>query len=76
MKFGKAEVLEHKDFIKKAPGTLLMLKDKKQTLLAAHCGSGLLKINLIQKDSGKWIDAKSFINGFKCSGEIVLGGKI
>ena len=53
-----------------------MLKDKKQTLLAAHCGSGLLKINLIQKDSGKWIDAKSFINGFKCSGEIVLGGKI
>tara|TARA_B100000035_G_scaffold153909_1_gene131061 strand:- start:1104 stop:2066 length:963 start_codon:yes stop_codon:yes gene_type:complete len=76
LKFGKAEVLEHQNFIKKAPGTLLVLKDKKQTLLAAHCGSGMLKINLIQKESGKWIDAKSFINGFKCSGEIVLGGKI
>ena len=76
LKFGKAEVLEHQNFIKRAPGTLLVLKDKKQTLLAAHCGRGMLKINLIQKESGKWIDAKSFINGFKYSGEIVLGGKM
>ena len=76
LKLGKAEVLEHPNFIKKSPGTLLVLRDKKQTLLAAHCGSGMLKINLIQKESGKWIEAKSFINGFKCSGEIVLGDKI
>ena len=68
--------MEHQKFIKKAPGTLLVSKDKKEALLAVHCGSGMLKINLIQKESGKWIDAKSFINGFKNSGEIVLGGKI
>ena len=76
LKLGKAEVLEHQKFIKKAPGTLLVSKDKKETLLAIYCGSGMLKINLIQKDSGNWIDAKSFINGFKNSGEIVLGDKI
>ena len=76
LKLGKAEVLEHQKFFKKAPGTLLVSKDKKGVLLAVHCGSGVLKINLIQKDSGNWIDAKSFINGFKNSGEIVLGRKI
>ena len=76
LKFGKAEVLEHQKFLKKAPGTLLVSKDKKEALLAIYCGSGMLKINLIQKDSGNWIDAKSFINGFKNSGEIVLGDKI
>ena len=32
LKFGKAEVLEHQNFIKKAPGTLLVSKDKKK-----HC---------------------------------------
>ena len=32
-------------------------------------------INLIQKDSGNWVDAKSFINGLKNSGETVLGDK-
>ena len=73
LKLGKAEVLEHEKFLKKAPGTLLVLKDKKGTSLAIHCGGGMLKINLIQKDSGNWIDSKSFINGFKYSGEIVLG---
>ncbi|MDA9689563.1 methionyl-tRNA formyltransferase [Betaproteobacteria bacterium] len=76
LKFGKAEVLDHQKFMRKAPGTLLVSKDKKKAFLAVHCGSGLLKINLIQKESGKWIDAKSFINGFKYSGEPVLGGKI
>ena len=76
LKLGKAEVLEHQKFFKKAPGTLLVSKDKKGTLLAIHCGIGMLKINLIQKESGNWIDAKSFINGFKSSGEIVLGGNI
>ena len=76
LKLGKAEVLEHQKFFKKAPGTLLVSKDKKGTLLAIHCGIGMLKINLIQKESGNWIDAKSFINGFKNSGEIVLGGNI
>ena len=76
LKLGKAEVLEHQKFFKKAPGTLLVSKDRKGALLAVHCGSGMLKINLIQKDSGNWIDAKSFINGFKNSGEIVLGRKI
>ena len=73
LKLGKAEVLEHQKFVTKAPGTLLLSKDKKEALLAIYCGSGMLKINLIQKDSGNWIDAKSFINGFKNSGEIVLG---
>jgi len=76
LKLGKAEVLEHQKFVTKAPGTLLLSKDKKEPLLAIYCGSGMLKINLIQKDSGNWIDAKSFINGFKNSGEIVLGRKI
>ena len=76
LKFGKAEVLEHKKFIRRAPGTLLVSKDKQETLLAIYCGSGMLKINLIQKESGNWIDAKSFINGFKSSGETVLGDKI
>ena len=32
VKFGKAEVLEHQNFIKKAPGTLLVSKQKKK-----HC---------------------------------------
>ncbi len=76
LKLGKAEILEHQKFIRKVPGTLLVWKDKKETLLAVCCGSGMLKINLIQKESGKWIDAKSFINGFKHRGEIVLGGKL
>ena len=76
LKLGKAEVLEHQKFVTKAPGTLLLSKDKKEALLAIYCGSGMLKINLIQKDSGNWIDAKSFINGFKNSGEIVLGREI
>ena len=76
LKLGKAEVLEHQKFLKKAPGTLLVSKDKKDALLAIYCGSGMLKINLIQKDSGNWIDAKSFINGFKNFGETVLGDKI
>ena len=75
MKLGKAEILEHQKFIRKAPGTLLVWKDKKETLLAVCCGSGMLKINLIQKESSKWIDAKSFINGFKHPGEIVLWGQ-
>ena len=68
--------MENKKFVTKAPGTLLLSKDKKEALLAIYCGSGMLKINLIQKDSGNWIDAKSFINGFKNSGETVLGGKL
>ena len=68
--------MDHRKFIKKAPGSLLVSKEKKETLLAIHCGSGMLKVNLIQKESGNWIDAKSFINGFKSSGEIVLEGKI
>ena len=76
VKFGKAEVLEQQSFIKKAPGTLLVSKQKKKTLLAIHCGSGILKINLIQKESGKWIDAKSFINGFIRNREIVLGSNL
>ena len=76
LKFGKAEVLEHQKFIRKAPGTLLVSKDKKEKLLAVHCGRGMLKINLIQKESGKWIDAKSFINGFKHSGELVFRDEI
>ena len=76
VKLGKAEVLEHQNFIKKAPGTLLVSKQKKKTLLAIHCGSGILKINLIQKQSGKWIDAKSFINGFTNIREIVLGSNL
>ncbi|RZP22685.1 MAG: methionyl-tRNA formyltransferase [Burkholderiaceae bacterium] len=76
LKLGKAEVLEHQKFFKKAPGTLLVSKDRKGALLAVHCGSGMLKINLIQKESGNWIDAKSFINGFKNSSEIVFGRKI
>ena len=76
LKFGKAEVFEYRQSTRKAPGTLVVSKDKKEPLLAVHCGSGMLKINLIQKESGKWVDAKSFINGFKCLGETVLGGKI
>ena len=76
VKFGKAEVLEHQSFIKKAPGTLLVSKQKKKTLLAIHCGRGILKINLIQKENGKWIDAKSFINGFTSTREIVLGNNL
>ena len=76
LKLGKAEILEHQKFIRKAPGTLLVWKDKKETLLAVCCGSGMLKINLIQKESSKWIDAKSFINGFKHPGETVLGGNV
>ena len=36
LKLGKAEVLEHQKFIRKAPGTLLVSKDKKETLLAVH----------------------------------------
>ena len=76
VKFGKAEVLEHKNFIKKAPGTLIVSKEKKKPLLAIHCGSGILKINLIQKENGKWIDAKSFINGFTSTREIVLGSNL
>ena len=76
LKLGKAEVLEHQKFLKKAPGTLLVSKDKKEAMLAIYCGSGMLKINLIQKDSGNWIDARSFINGFKNSGETVVGDKI
>ena len=76
VKFGKAEVLEHQKFMKKSPGTLLVSKQKKKTLLAIYCGSGILKINLIQKESGKWIDAKSFINGFTNSGELVLGSNL
>ena len=76
LKLGKAELLLHQKFIKKDPGTLLVCKDKKETLLIVCCGSGMLKINLIQKEGGKWINAKSFVNGFKYSGEIVLGGKV
>ena len=76
IKFGKAEVFEHQKFIRDAPGTLVVSKHKKETLLAVHCGSGMLKINSIQKEGGKWLDAKSFINGFKFSEEIVLMGKI
>ena len=29
LKFGKAEILEHQKFMRKAPGTLLIWKDKK-----------------------------------------------
>ncbi|MDA9719312.1 methionyl-tRNA formyltransferase [Betaproteobacteria bacterium] len=76
VKFGKAVVLEHQNFIKKAPGTLLVSKQKRKTLLAIHCGNGILKINLIQKENGKWIDANSFINGFKSSREIILGSNL
>ena len=76
LKFGKAEVLDHQKSMSKAPGTLLISKDRKKTLLAVHCGLGMLKINLIQKESGNWIDARSFINGFKSFEEPVLGSKI
>ena len=75
LKLGKAEVLERQKVLRKDPGTLLVSKDKKEALLAIYCGSGMLKINLIQKDSGNWVDAKSFINGLKNSGETVLGDK-
>ncbi len=76
LKLGKAEILENQKFINKDAGTLLVWKDKKEALLAVYCGSGMLKINLLQKASGKWIDAKSFVDGFKHPGEIVLGGNV
>ena len=76
LKFGRAEVFEHPQIIRKTPGTLLISKDKTKKLVAVYCGIGIVKINLIQKENGKWIDAASFINGLRHSGELVFGGKI
>ena len=76
IKFGNAEVSsENQQPMRKSPGTLIMLKQKKEALLLVHCGEGILKINLVQKEGGKWIDGKAFINGFKNLKEVVLGEK-
>ena len=73
IRFGSAEVIEDREFGNKLPGTLVIEKERKESTLVVHCGKGMLKINLLQKSGGKWLEAKSFINGLKGTTEVVLG---
>ena len=74
IKLGHVEVLEPYLISNKPPGTLVIGKKKKESTLTVYCGKGMLKINLLQKAGGKWLDANSFINGLKGYSEILLGG--
>ena len=71
IKIGIVEILENSSDNKTVAGTLAIVKNKKKSSLIIHCGVGSLKINLLQKAGGSWLEANAFINGFKSTDAIL-----
>ena len=72
IRFGSVEVLGNESTLNKTPGTLIVSKKNRNAPLIIQCGVGALKILLLQKAGGKWLDANAFVNGFKGPHETIL----
>ena len=65
IKFGRSKVIPLESNRYYQPGKIIVNSSQNEFVVNISCGQGYLGVMNLQKEGGKWLNAKAFSNGFK-----------